>query len=74
MDKFLTVAEVADGLRVQPDTVKRWIKTGVITASRVGRKYVISQKEIERVLDNGKHLEALADEAQRTKTKAKRKR
>jgi len=35
---FLTVREVAERLKVNPQTVRRWIRAGILPASRVGRR------------------------------------
>lgn len=50
MEKFLTVSEVAQILRVAPDTVKRFIKSGRLDAVKIGRKYRISMSAIEKAL------------------------
>lgn len=42
MAEFLTVAEVAQALRVNPETVRRWIRAGALPATRVGRDYRIA--------------------------------
>lgn len=50
---LLTVAEVADVLRVSNMTVYRLIKAGELTALRVGKNYRIPQAELERFLATG---------------------
>lgn len=48
--RFLTVAEVADHMRVSKMTVYRLIKAGDLAAVRVGKSYRIRQADIERYL------------------------
>jgi excisionase family DNA binding protein len=57
---LLTVAEVADVLRVSNMTVYRLIKAGDISALRVGKNYRIRQQELEGYLAQGS---VAADEA-----------
>jgi excisionase family DNA binding protein len=49
-DRLLTVAEVADIMRVSNMTVYRLIKSGQLAAIRVGKNYRIRESEIERYL------------------------
>jgi excisionase family DNA binding protein len=57
---LLTVAEVADVLRVSNMTVYRLIKGGEIPALRVGKNYRIRQHDLEAYLASGS---VAADEA-----------
>lgn len=50
---LLTVAEVADALRVSTMTVYRLIKAGELPALRVGKNYRIRQAELESYLASG---------------------
>jgi excisionase family DNA binding protein len=36
--EFLTVREVAERLKLNPQTVRRWIRAGLLPASRTGRR------------------------------------
>jgi excisionase family DNA binding protein len=36
--EFLTVREVAERLKLNPQTVRRWIRAGLLPASRIGRR------------------------------------
>jgi excisionase family DNA binding protein len=49
--RFLTVAEVADLMRVSTMTVYRLIKAGDMAAVRVGRSYRIPDSEVDRYLE-----------------------
>jgi excisionase family DNA binding protein len=45
---MLTVKQVAELLQVNPETVKRMIYRGEILAVKVGSRWRISKKEVER--------------------------
>ena len=51
--RFLTVAEVADMLRVSSMTVYRLIKSGELQALRVGKSYRLAEDEVDRYLAAG---------------------
>jgi len=51
--KFLTVEEVADALRIHRATVTRWIKESKIPASKVGRRWLISEEAYKLVVSGG---------------------
>ena len=48
--RFVTVAEVADQLRVSNMTVYRLIQSGQLPAVRVGRSYRIREEDVDRYL------------------------
>lgn len=52
-DRLLTVAEVADVLRVSNMTVYRLIKSGEVAAIRVGKNYRIRQHDLDAYLKAG---------------------
>lgn len=47
---FLTVAEVADQLRVSTMTVYRLVKAGELPAARIGRSYRIRRADVDAFL------------------------
>ncbi len=49
-DSFLTVAEVADMLKLNQQTVRNWIDQGSLPALRVGRRVRIKRSDFERIL------------------------
>lgn len=50
-DTWLTLAEIADELRVNPATVRQWVTKGQLKASRAGvRKWIVRRSELERML------------------------
>ena len=48
---FLTVAEVADMLRVSNMTVYRLITAGSLPAVRVGKSYRLTEADVDRYLE-----------------------
>jgi excisionase family DNA binding protein len=48
--RFLTVAEVAELMRVSTMTVYRLIKAGDLAAVRVGKSFRIKEEDIDRFL------------------------
>lgn len=51
--RFLTVAEVADLLRVSKMTVYRMVHAGDIPAVRVGRSFRVPQQVVDDLLTSG---------------------
>lgn len=49
--RFLTVSEVARGLRVSNMTVYRLVNSGQLDAFRVGRSYRIREADVRRYVD-----------------------
>lgn len=52
-DSFLTVAEVAEKLKLNQQTVRNWIDQGSLPAIRVGRRVRIKRSDFERILSEG---------------------
>ena len=51
-DPWLTVAEIADELRVNPATVRLWISKGTLPATRAGlRKLLIRRSDLDQMLE-----------------------
>ncbi len=46
-EKQLTVDEVAEELRVHPETVRQWIREGELDAFDTGRGYRISRQDLD---------------------------
>jgi excisionase family DNA binding protein len=51
--RFLTVAEVAEMMRVSTMTVYRLIKSGDLHAVRIGKSYRLTEDEVDRFLAKG---------------------
>lgn len=64
VDQLLTVAEVADRLRLDPYTIRRWIGRGQLPAVRVGQQLRVRADELRRYLD-GQAVTVLDDRAAR---------
>jgi excisionase family DNA binding protein len=52
-ESFLTVAEVAEILKLNQQTVRNWIDQGSLPAVRVGRRVRIKRSDFQRILDAG---------------------
>ena len=53
-NRALTVAEVAERLRVHPQTVRLWIKSGKLRGRLIGGSktgYRIPESEVDRILN-----------------------
>jgi len=48
--KFYTTLEAAKLLKVTPETIRSYIKSGKLKAQRIGRSNLISQNQILRFL------------------------
>ncbi len=55
-ETYLTVAEVAELLKLNQQTVRNWIDAGSLPALRVGRRVRIRRSDFERVLEEGSTL------------------
>jgi excisionase family DNA binding protein len=47
VDEFLTVAEVAETLKLNQQTVRNWIDQGSLAALRIGRRVRIRREDFE---------------------------
>jgi excisionase family DNA binding protein len=64
-ESFLTVAEVAELLKLNQQTVRNWIDAGTLPAFRVGRRVRILRADLDQILAQGRqgHLGAPAAES-----------
>jgi excisionase family DNA binding protein len=53
-ESFLTVAEVADLLKLNQQTVRNWIDAGTMPAFRVGRRVRILRADLDQILAQGR--------------------
>jgi excisionase family DNA binding protein len=53
-EEFLTVAEVAELLKLNQQTVRNWIDAGSLPALKVGRRVRIRRSDLERKLEEGR--------------------
>ena len=49
-DEFLTVAEIAELLKLNQQTVRNWIDQGYLPALRVGRRVRVRRADLDRLL------------------------
>jgi excisionase family DNA binding protein len=47
---MLTVPEVADRVGRDPETVRRWIRSGKLRARKVGTQHVIEERDLEELM------------------------
>ncbi len=62
-EQLLTVADVADRLRIDPETVRVWLRTGKLRGSRIGGKragWRIPESEVQRIALGGEQGKAAA--------------
>lgn len=52
-EEYLTVAEVAETLKLNQQTVRNWIDQGSLPALRVGRRVRIKRSDFQRILAEG---------------------
>ena len=52
VNHLLTVDEVAERLHVHPQTVRAWIRDGLLGRHKVGRYSRISEDQLARFLDD----------------------
>ncbi|SRR5579884_2830110 len=52
--EFLTVGEVAERLRVHPQTVRAWIARGDLRAIKIGRTVRITQRDFQQMLERAR--------------------
>jgi excisionase family DNA binding protein len=50
-ETYLTVAEVAETLKLNQQTVRNWIDQGSLPALRVGRRVRIKRSDFQRILE-----------------------
>ncbi len=54
LPEFLTVAEVAEILKLNPQTIRNWIDAGKLPAYRVGRRVRVGRLELETLIRDGR--------------------
>lgn len=48
--KFYTIPEIAQALRVTPQTIRAWIKQGKLKGQRIGRPILITDNNLKEFL------------------------
>jgi excisionase family DNA binding protein len=59
---MFTVAQAADRIGRSPETVRRWIRSGRLTARRVGTRHAIEPRELEKIENEIYPMADLPDE------------
>lgn len=62
MVSMLTVAQAADRIGRSPETVRRWIRSGKLTAKRVGTRHAIEPRELDQIANEIYPMADLPDE------------
>jgi excisionase family DNA binding protein len=52
-DEFLTVAEIAELLKLNQQTVRNWIDAGTLPAIHIGRRVRVRRSDFDRLLQDG---------------------
>lgn len=52
MDKFYTVDEVAENLKVPIETVRVWLRKGTLKGVRLGRYWRIKETNLQEFINN----------------------
>jgi excisionase family DNA binding protein len=60
---FYVTSEVADLLRVRERTIRRWGRTGVLPAARLGRRWLFSRTAVEAALARQADAQAVEESA-----------
>jgi excisionase family DNA binding protein len=56
-EKWSSLEEIAQHLGVSKDTIRNWIKKGVIPHRRIGKQYKFKISEVDAWVDSGKSAE-----------------
>lgn len=61
---MLTVAEAADRVGKNPETIRRWIRSGRLPARRVGHRHAIEDQDLRSIEDELFPMAELPDDWQ----------
>jgi len=50
-DEWLTLAQIAEELKLHIETVREWVRTKRLTAYRVGRDYRVKRVDLDKFLE-----------------------
>ena len=62
-EEFLTVAEVAELLKLNRQTIRNWIESGQLPAYRIGRRVRISRTDFDGLITRGQTSDGAAPAA-----------
>lgn len=54
MEPLISVEQAADVLGVSPWTIRKWISTNRIRIVRLGRRVLLEQSELRRIIEGGR--------------------
>ena len=63
---MLTVPQAARRVRRDPETIRRWIRSGRLRAQKIGTQHVIEEDDLEAILTRDEQL-PLPKELRRTR-------
>jgi excisionase family DNA binding protein len=49
-DPYLTIKDICSELRLSHETVRKWILTGRLPSTKVGRQYRVRRTDLDRML------------------------
>jgi excisionase family DNA binding protein len=49
---MITVPEAAKRVGKNPETIRRWIRSGKLTSRKVGTQHLIDEEELDALFDN----------------------
>ena len=50
MEKLLSTEEIAEGLGVQVDTVQRWLSSGKLKGTKIGRLWRVREEDLDKFI------------------------
>lgn len=56
-EKWSSLEEISEHLGVSKDTIRNWIKKGVIPSRRIGKQYKFRISEVDEWVESGKSAE-----------------
>ena len=56
-EKWSSLEEISEHLGVSKDTIRNWIKKGVIPNRRIGKQYKFRISEVDEWVESGKSAE-----------------
>ena len=59
---MLTVPEAARRANRNPETIRRWIRSGRLQSRKIGTQHVIEEQDLEALLDSNYEMLPLPDE------------
>lgn len=60
-DEYLTVSEIAEHLKLNPQTIRNWIDQGQLPAVRIGRRVRVRRVDLDRLLAEGATVAAVPE-------------